>query len=69
MNPFAPLKGLTPPQWRAFAAAYLGWMLDAFDYFIVVMVIAEVALTAVVPVGTNVARPEERDAPALRIGP
>ncbi|HZZ18947.1 MAG TPA: MFS transporter [Opitutaceae bacterium] len=43
MNPFAPLKGLTPPQWRAFAAAYLGWMLDAFDYFIVVMVIDRIA--------------------------
>ncbi len=43
MNPFAPLKGLTPPQWRAFAAAYLGWLLDAFDYFIVVMVIDRIA--------------------------
>jgi SHS family lactate transporter-like MFS transporter len=26
------LRGLTGPQWRAFIAAYLGWMLDAFDY-------------------------------------
>lgn len=43
MNPFAPLRGLTPHQWRAFAAAYLGWMLDAFDYFIVVMVIDRIA--------------------------
>jgi SHS family lactate transporter-like MFS transporter len=43
LNPFAPLKGLTPPQWRAFAAAYLGWLLDAFDYFIVVMVIDRIA--------------------------
>ena len=43
MNPFAPLKGFTPPQWRAFAAAYLGWLLDAFDYFIVVMVIDRIA--------------------------
>ena len=43
MNPFAPLKGFTPPQWRAFAAAYLGWLLDAFDYYIVVMVIDRIA--------------------------
>jgi SHS family lactate transporter-like MFS transporter len=43
LNLFAPLKGLTPPQWRAFAAAYLGWLLDAFDYFIVVMVIDRIA--------------------------
>jgi SHS family lactate transporter-like MFS transporter len=43
LNPFAPLKGFTPPQWRAFAAAYLGWLLDAFDYFIVVMVIDRIA--------------------------
>jgi len=43
LNLFGPLRGLTGPQWRAFTAAYLGWMLDAFDYFIVVMVIDRIA--------------------------
>ncbi len=43
MNPLAPLRGMTRPQWRAFTAAYLGWVLDAFDYFIVVMVIDHIA--------------------------
>jgi MFS transporter, SHS family, lactate transporter len=43
LNPFAQLRGLTGPQWRAFTAAYLGWMLDAFDYFLVVMVVGHIA--------------------------
>jgi len=34
---------MTGPQWRAFIAAYLGWTLDAFDYFLLVMVIGHVA--------------------------
>jgi SHS family lactate transporter-like MFS transporter len=34
---------MTGPQWRAFIAAYLGWTLDAFDYFLLVMVIRHVA--------------------------
>ena len=28
---------MTGPQWRAFIAAYLGWTLDAFDYFLLVL--------------------------------
>jgi SHS family lactate transporter-like MFS transporter len=40
---FAELRGLNGPQWRAFAAAYLGWTLDAFDYFLLVMVATHVA--------------------------
>ncbi len=43
MNPFAQLRGLTGAQWRAFLAAYLGWTLDAFDYFLLVMVLGPVA--------------------------
>ncbi len=43
MNPVSQLRGLTGPQWRAFTAAYLGWMLDAFDYFLLVMVVRHVA--------------------------
>jgi len=36
---------MTGPQWRAFIAAYLGWTLDAFDYFLLVMVVRHVAAT------------------------
>jgi SHS family lactate transporter-like MFS transporter len=34
---------LTPDQRSAFLAALLGWTMDAFDYFVVVLVYAEVA--------------------------
>ncbi len=34
---------MTGPQWRAFAAAYLGWTLDAFDFFLLVMVVGAIA--------------------------
>jgi SHS family lactate transporter-like MFS transporter len=34
---------MTGPQWRAFAAAYLGWTLDAFDYFLLVLLARFVA--------------------------
>jgi SHS family lactate transporter-like MFS transporter len=34
---------MTGPQWRAFIAAYLGWMLDAFDFFILVFVAGRIA--------------------------
>ncbi len=34
---------LTPDQRNAFIAALLGWTMDAFDYFIVVLVYAEIA--------------------------
>ena len=36
---------MTGPQWRSFLAAYLGWTLDAFDFFLLVMVIGHVAAT------------------------
>ncbi len=36
---------MTGHQWRAFAAAYFAWMLDAFDYFLLVMVVRHVAGT------------------------
>ena len=42
---WAQLRALTPAQRFAFLASYLGWMLDAFDYFILVFVIKDVAKT------------------------
>ncbi|POX45103.1 MFS transporter [Streptomyces sp. Ru72] len=35
--------GLTKDQRHAFVAAYLGWAMDAFDYFLVVLVYSEIA--------------------------
>jgi SHS family lactate transporter-like MFS transporter len=40
---FAPLRALTPPQRRAFIAAFLGWCLDAFDFFLVTFVVFKIA--------------------------
>ena len=37
------LRALTPVQTHAARASYLGWMLDAFDFFILVMVVRHVA--------------------------
>jgi SHS family lactate transporter-like MFS transporter len=34
---------MTGSQWRAFGAAYLGWTLDAFDYFLLVLLMGYVA--------------------------
>ncbi|HEY1765614.1 MAG TPA: MFS transporter [Opitutaceae bacterium] len=43
MSTLADLRAMTGGQWRAFAAAYFAWMLDAFDYFLLVMVERHVA--------------------------
>src|SRR6204780_5894780 len=40
---FDALKGWTSAQKHVVAAAYLGWTLDAFDYFLLVFVIKDVA--------------------------
>jgi MFS transporter, SHS family, lactate transporter len=34
---------LTPDQRNAFLAAFLGWTMDAFDYFLVVLVLSDIA--------------------------
>ncbi len=39
----APLRSLSPSQRHAFAACFLGWSLDAFDYFILVFCISAIA--------------------------
>ena len=38
-------RGLTRDQRNAFLAAWLGWAMDAFDYFLLVFVITDVADT------------------------
>src|SRR3954462_13853722 len=38
-------RGLTRDQRNAFVAAWLGWAMDAFDYFLLVFVISDVAET------------------------
>src|SRR6059058_729978 len=38
-------RGLTRDQRNAFVAAWLGWAMDAFDYFLLVFVITDVAQT------------------------
>jgi len=43
MGLFAPLAGLTADQRRAFVAAFLGWCLDAFDFFLVTLVVSRIA--------------------------
>ena len=42
-NAAAPRQRLTPDQRNSFIAAQLGWTMDAFDYFIVVLVYADIA--------------------------
>jgi SHS family lactate transporter-like MFS transporter len=41
----AQMRGLTRDQRNAFLAAWLGWAMDAFDYFLLVFVIEDVAKT------------------------
>ena len=35
-------REVTPSQWRAFAAAYLGWVLDAFDFTILTFLLVDI---------------------------
>jgi SHS family lactate transporter-like MFS transporter len=47
---FAALKGWTTEQKHVVAASYLGWTLDAFDYFLLVLVLTDIAKDFDVPV-------------------
>lgn len=47
---FDGLRGWTPAQKHVVAASFLGWMLDAFDFFLLVFVLADVAKEFGVPV-------------------
>jgi SHS family lactate transporter-like MFS transporter len=42
-NPIALARMLTPVQRKTFVAAFLGWTLDAFDFFIVTFVVKDIA--------------------------
>jgi SHS family lactate transporter-like MFS transporter len=42
---WAQLRTLTPAQRNAFLACFLGWTLDAFDYFVLLFVLKDVAAT------------------------
>jgi len=44
------LRGWTSAQKHVVAASFLGWMLDAFDFFLLVFVLPDVAKTFAVPV-------------------
>jgi MFS transporter, SHS family, lactate transporter len=44
------LTGWTPRERHAVIAAYLGWSLDAFDFFVLVFVLSDVAKTFQVPI-------------------
>src|SRR5262245_34923811 len=37
------VRSLTPAQRNTFIASFLGWALDAFDFFLVVLVVPEIA--------------------------
>jgi MFS transporter, SHS family, lactate transporter len=43
VNLLAPFRTLTTKQQHAFAACFLGWSLDAFDYFILVFCVSAIA--------------------------
>jgi SHS family lactate transporter-like MFS transporter len=43
MNFFGPFRGLTSTQRNTFVACFLGWSLDAFDFFILVFCVSAIA--------------------------
>src|SRR5579871_1323820 len=44
------LRGWTSAQKHVVAASFLGWMLDAFDFFLLAFVLADVAKEFAVPI-------------------
>src|SRR5271170_3760032 len=47
---FQALRGWTSAQKHVVAASFLGWMLDAFDFFLLAFVLSDVAKTFSIPV-------------------
>ena len=52
MAMMADLKALTSSQRNAVLASYLGWTLDAFDFFLLVFIVKDIAGTFATPVST-----------------
>lgn len=50
MSILADLRSLTPKQRSAVTASYLGWTLDAFDFFIMVFVLKDIAAEFQTPI-------------------
>jgi SHS family lactate transporter-like MFS transporter len=50
MSLLADLRSLTPKQRSAVTASYLGWTLDAFDFFIMVFVLKDIAAEFKTPI-------------------
>ncbi|HEX5283120.1 MAG TPA: MFS transporter [Bryocella sp.] len=40
-----PFRSLNPAQWRTFSACFLGWSLDAFDFFLLTFCLDSIAAT------------------------
>ena len=43
MTTLSELRGLDRHQWSAVAASFLGWTLDAFDFFLMVFMFKAIA--------------------------
>src|SRR3984893_12239906 len=43
LNPLRQFRRLTPSQRRTFIACFLGWALDAFDFFILILCVSAIA--------------------------
>ena len=44
-QPLAWRREITRDQWRAFFAAYLGWLLDGFDFTIITFLLVDISRT------------------------
>jgi SHS family lactate transporter-like MFS transporter len=51
-NPIELTRSLTPVQRRTFSAAFLGWTLDAFDFFLLTFIVTDIAKEFGVEKGT-----------------
>jgi SHS family lactate transporter-like MFS transporter len=51
-NPIELTRALTPVQRRTFLAAFLGWTLDAFDFFLLTFIVTDIAKAFGVEKGT-----------------
>ena len=68
---FAALKGWTTEQKHVVAASYLGWTLDAFDYFLLVLVLTGIVIRSSRPMVARhrSRRRHDQTFPVQRSGP